>query len=85
MAATLIPIDYQKYAKKTGVRKGRIFYSNIVQSWVIENVDSRIDTDNNFSMEVHEIKPPYKVGDKVMGCTVTKVIIENRQWKIYFE
>lgn len=34
---TLVPIDFQNIAQKSGLRRGRIAYSSVFESWCVFN------------------------------------------------
>jgi len=71
MKSFIIPINFQEIAKETGVRKGRIFKSAMLNEWVVgghAEIDQVI------------IQPPHNIGDIVEGKTITFVKIVDNEW-----
>lgn len=71
----IIPIDFQAISKETGVRKGKIFYSNMARSFVVSG---------HPDIDMICIDPPYKKGDIVDGVPVKRVLIRKNNWCLTF-
>lgn len=64
-------IDFNKISAETGVRKGKIFKSPTLNSWVVRG---------HPNIDLICIEPPYKEGDLINRKVVKSVKIENNQW-----
>lgn len=64
-------IDFKQIAAETGVRKGKIAYSETFKSWVVIG---------HTEIDMICIKPPKQKGEKIDGRTIEAVKIENNQW-----
>ena len=68
------PIDFQKIASETGVRKGKISYSATFQSWVVIG-----HPDINMIC----IEPPKQIGEKILDQEIKGIRIENNHWEYH--
>ena len=71
----MIPIDFQKISKDTGVTKGKIF-RNPNFGWVVSG---------HPEIDLIKIDPPFNIGDIIEGRKVGLVAIEDNCWIINFE
>ena len=64
-------IDFNKIADKTGIRKGKIFFSPTWNSWVVEG---------HPDIDLICIDPPHKIRDTLKGKTVKSIKIIDNYW-----
>lgn len=65
------PINFKDISVKTGVRKGKIFYSDFAKSWVVSG---------SKDVDLICIDPPFKEGDYILGRAITSVKIQSNKW-----
>jgi len=64
-------IDFKKIAAETGVKKGKIFRSSTLNSWVVSG---------HHEINLICIDPPCREGDLLGENVVKAVKIEDNQW-----
>ena len=71
-----LPINFKELAEKHGVRKGRIFFSPVLKSFVIEG---------HPDIDLICIEPPVAKGQVIDGNIVQDVIINENMWCAVFQ